>query len=60
MIYTLRNKHLEVHIDHPLTNYQSSRFDWTGKISELKYRGLPMTITEKPDGENENVYGKGL
>lgn len=60
MIYTLRNKHLEVHIDHPLINYQSSRFDWTGKISEIKYRGLPMTITEKPDGENENVYGKGL
>ncbi len=60
MNYTLRNKNLEVKIDHPLHNYQSSRFDWTGKITEVKFLGKPTTITEKPDGENENIYGKGL
>ncbi len=60
MNYILRNKNLEVKIDHPLENYRSSRFDWTGKVSEIRYRGKTMTITEKPDGENENIFGKGL
>jgi hypothetical protein len=60
MNYILRNKNLSISIDHPLQNYQSSRFDWTGKISEVKFLGLPMTITEKPNGENEHIYGKGL
>lgn len=60
MNYIIRNKNIEVKIDHPLQNYKASRFDWTGKITDVKYREFPMTITEKPDGENENIYGKGL
>lgn len=60
MTYKLQNRLIEVHIDHPLSNYQNSRFDWTGKITDVKYRGKPVTITELPDGANEHELGKGL
>ncbi|MBO6795450.1 MAG: hypothetical protein JJ895_16210, partial [Balneolaceae bacterium] len=60
MIYKLISNLLEVSIDHPLANYRNSRFDWTGKISEVKFRGMPLTTTEKPVGMQEHLFGKGL
>lgn len=60
MAYILRNINLELHIDGPLENYNYSRFDWTGKIVEVKFRGMPVAITERPDGQNEHELGKGF
>ncbi|MCF8261802.1 MAG: hypothetical protein K9J12_13570 [Melioribacteraceae bacterium] len=60
MPHILKNHNLEIHIDSPSENYQSARFDRTGKISEVKFQNTPVTTTEKPDGENENIFGKGF
>ena len=34
----LKNKKLEIHLDLPTENYQLSRFDWTGKLTAVKYQ----------------------
>lgn len=60
MPHILKNKNLEVHIDLPHENYQTSRFDWTGKIQSVKFRGIPLSITERNNGQDENLFGKGF
>lgn len=59
-MHILKNDLLEVHIDLPENNYQGSRFDWTGKIAEVYYKGILVTTTEKINGTDEFIYGKGL
>ena len=56
----LKNKFIEVTIDLPEDNYQFSRFDWSGKIVDFKYRGIPITTTEKPFQKDNDPFGKGL
>jgi hypothetical protein len=60
MTQILKNKHLEIHIDLPLENYNFSRFDWTGKIVNLKFQNRLLSSVENPYGENEHNLGKGL
>lgn len=60
MTHILRNKNLEIHIDMPLSNYNLSRFDWTGKITAVKYKDIYVTGIEITNAKNENEYGKGL
>ena len=60
MAQILKNKNLEIHVDTPFKNYNSSRFDWTGKIVEVKFQNIPLTTDERPDNHNENSFGKGL
>jgi hypothetical protein len=60
MAYLLNNKFLELSIDAPLEGYHSSRFDWTGKITSVKFRGIPLTGVERPDGQDEDQFGKGF
>lgn len=60
MTHILRSKNLEIHIDLPLNNYNLSRFDWTGKITTVKYRNVYVTGVEKTNIESENDYGKGF
>ncbi len=60
MPHILKNDVLEIHIDLPNENYQSSRFDWTGKIQTVKFKNIPFTITEKNDCQDENYFGKGF
>ncbi|GAB5486260.1 MAG: hypothetical protein Pars93KO_26940 [Parasphingorhabdus sp.] len=60
MPHILKNENLEVHIDLPNENYQSSRFDWTGKIQSVYFQGIPFSITEKNDHQNEHLFGKGF
>ncbi|WP_461629140.1 hypothetical protein [Labilibaculum euxinus] len=60
MPYILKNKNLEIHIDLPLENYQFSRFDWTSKITSVKFKGIPVCTQEKIEGDVENIYGKGF
>lgn len=60
MSHLLKNKNLEICIDMPLENYQFSRFDWTGKITSVKFNGIPISTQEKINGDPENVFGKGF
>lgn len=60
MARILKNKNLEIHIDAPLENYNASRFDWTGKIAEVKFQDIPVTGVEKPVGQDNTLYGKGF
>lgn len=60
MTHILKNKNLEIHIDMPLENYQFSRFDWTGKITSVKFKGIPVCTQEKIEGDVDNIYGKGF
>lgn len=54
----LRDQHLLVEVDLPQEGYQGTRFDWTGKIVRLEWKGIPLTTTESEAGESEK--GKGL
>lgn len=60
MTYVLKNTNLEIHIDLPLENYQLPRFDWTGKITAVKYKGIDVSGFEKMDAEDPVNYGKGF
>ncbi len=60
MPHVLKNKNLFVRIDLPEEGYSFSRFDWTGKITEVRYKGISVTGRERSDGVDENLFGKGL
>ena len=60
MPHILKNKYLEIHIDLPLENYHFSRFDWTGKISKVKFNNIPLSSVERTDSQNEQILGKGF
>lgn len=56
----IKNKHIELQVDRPLENYNFSRFDWTGKIVAVKYKGVYVSGIEKMNPDNENSIGKGF
>lgn len=60
MAHLLQNENLAIQIDEPLENYRFSRFDWTGKIVEVKFQGTPMSTIERTDGQNEHLFGKAF
>ena len=60
MTHIIKNDTLEVAIDLPLENYEGSRFDWTGKISSVKFKSLPLTTIEYTGSKDVNFLGKGL
>ena len=60
MSHILKNSTLEVHLDLPSEGYRFSRFDWTGKITGVKYRNIPMTTIERTDNVNAVLFGKAL
>lgn len=60
MAHILKNDLLELHIDLPTQNYKHSRFDWTGKIVALSYKGNRLSGNEKPDIEGALFLGKGF
>jgi hypothetical protein len=60
MSYTLKNEELEIQIDLPLSNYNFSRFDWTGKIIAVKYKNILITGVERPKNEDNSKSGKGF
>jgi len=60
MVHILKNNHLELHIDAPTENYSCTRFDWTGKISQLKFQNIPLTTIENTDLINTACFGKGF
>ena len=60
MTQVLKNENMEIHIDLPLENYNLSRFDWTGKIVAVKYKGVYVTGVEKMNIADDTNYGKGF
>jgi len=60
MTHIIKNNTLEVAIDFPLENYKGSRFDWSGKISSIKFKSLPLTTIEDTGSKDVNFLGKGL
>jgi len=56
----LKNNQLVLQVDLPSENYCFSRFDWTGKITTLKYKGLFVTGSETNEGDPTHVLGKGF
>ena len=51
---------MEIQIDIPFENYNFSRFDWTGKIVEVKFQNIQLSGIERTDCQNENYFGKGF
>ncbi len=60
MVHLLKNYTLEIHMDLPLEGYSFGRFDWTGKITQVKYRHSPVTTIERTDKIDLDLFGKGL
>jgi hypothetical protein len=58
MTHTLKNELLEIHIDLPLDHYTSSRFDWTGKITTVKFKNSLVSSAEKTI--SDDLSGKGF
>jgi len=60
MGHTLKNKDIALYIDFPLEHYSFSRFDWTGKITSVKFKDKLITTVENLKGVYEGLLGKGL
>ena len=60
MTHILKSKSLKVAIDLPIENYKGSRFDWSGKISSVRFENLPLTTIEDTESKNIDFLGKGL
>lgn len=60
MAHILKNNNLEIHIDFPFENYKFSRFDWTGKIVEVKFQNMQVSSGESPEDQNNPCLGKGF
>ena len=60
MAHILKSNSLKVGIDLPLENYKGSRFDWSGKISSIRFENLPLTTIEDTGSKDVDFLGKGL
>lgn len=60
MSIVLKNKLIELEIDRPLENYQGTRFDWTGKIISLKYKGQILSSQEIASADKTLPCGRGF
>ncbi len=60
MPHLLKNKDLILQVDLPEEGYTFSRFDWTGKISKVTYKNVDISGREKPDGRDQDLFGRGF
>jgi hypothetical protein len=61
MSIILKNNRLQIEIDKPGQNYRNSRFDWTGKITQITFDNKYTFCTEETlDPELVNIRGRGL
>lgn len=60
MAVQLRNTNMELNIDLPHENYRLARFDWTGKITRVKFKGKLVSGTEVDGQETDAPYGQGF
>lgn len=59
MAHLLQHDHLTLQVHLPEEHYHRSRFDWTGKITQVTYKGLPLLGSELPTGPDDR-HGRGL
>ena len=60
MPHVLKNNNVEIYIDLPQEGYQLSRFDWTGKITWVKFKNKLISGIERTDKGNGRSIGKGF
>lgn len=60
MPHLLQSRDLEIYIDQPHEGYNFSRFDWTGKISMVRFQDIPVSTTERTGNTNGKHFGRGL
>ena len=60
MPHILKNDKLELRIDDPEEHYRGSRFDWTGKIAAVKFKGVPVSTGERPEAQQGEDSGQGF
>jgi hypothetical protein len=58
--HQLKNDRVELLIQLPHEHYELARFDWTGKIVSVKYRGQYVTGTELADSTADTPCGRGF
>jgi len=56
----LKNERLELHLEEPLSVYDFSRFDWTGKISFLRFHDFIISSSEKTRDQDDKIHGRGF
>lgn len=56
----LKNNNYTILVDHPFENYCGSRFDWTGKITQLHFQNTSILSSENLSNKNEHGFGRGL
>ncbi|WP_439183848.1 hypothetical protein [Carboxylicivirga taeanensis] len=57
MIELFKN-HISLSIEEPLEGYQGTRFDWTGKILQVRWKGTPLCTSELHQ-ESSDLQGHG-
>lgn len=60
MAHILKHREIELWVDLPSENYQQARFDWTGKITSLKFKGIQLSGVEIADTSEDVFGGKGF
>lgn len=60
MPHILKHDSLEVQIDLPGEGYNFSRFDWSGKLVSLRWRGMEFCGVERLNHPNIQQIGRGL
>lgn len=60
MPYLLKNSQIEMLIDLPDDHYQGARFDWSGKIKRLTYRGVEISGKELANQATNQQSGQGF
>ncbi len=60
MPYILKNNNIQITIDLPGENYKLSRFDHTGKITEIWFNNILVSGVERTDCDDYNKFGKAL
>ena len=62
MSHTLRHNNLEVRVELPQEYYRHSRFDWTGQIVSVRFKGLEFCgkELEHQTSKQDELYGRGL
>ncbi|MEL7122558.1 MAG: hypothetical protein AAFO07_24140 [Bacteroidota bacterium] len=59
MAHILKNDQVEILIDFPSENYNLSRFDWTGKIKAVDFKGKKVAGVEIENAPENSLCGKG-
>jgi len=60
MPHRIKNNKIELLVDLPNENYAGARFDWMGKIAEVKFQDLIFTGLEELNANNPHQLGRGL